>query len=283
LEADFAERLIESFAVNLPTDLAGRGVTFTNQIQIERLLSDAATPADEIPLVLPDLEFDASGATGVDLANLDDDLLTTGEPRVSVDLVVSGLTGSLTVGGGVSIDLGGGSWMVRSAYPGILNRPGFLGSSATGEQRLRVRFEVRDLNGNASVRRPKIADLPMVPVPFVLPAVAQLVAPTMATGGFPLTLQLSNSIPNEGEGFYRVELMDSDATPRKWVLWRFDPLGAADVLARFPVSGALASGTLTVKISTFQRDAGFSSFLWTDLENDYDGYTRTADSTLNHP
>ncbi|MAB78155.1 MAG: hypothetical protein CMJ89_02270 [Planctomycetes bacterium] len=284
METNFAERLIEAFDVSLPLDIAEPGQTIINQIEIETLLRETAPAQEEAPVALQDLDFDASSVSRVDLDNLDDDPLTTGAPRVAGETVVSGLTGPLVVGSGISIDLGGGMWMVRSAYPGILNRSGFLGRDATAEERLRLRFEVRDVNGNASGRRPLISTLPAAPVPpIVLQNVPQLVAPTTNTGPLPFTLELTNETPVESEGFYRVELDDG---VRGWVLWRSVTSGTGNVLVRVVQPGGtpLNAGALTVDIATFYTEnAALDSFLWTDLENLNDSYTRAETQSLESP
>jgi hypothetical protein len=284
METNFAERLIEAFDVSLPLDIAEPGQTIINQIEIETLLRDTAPALEEAPVALQDLDFDASSVSRVDLDNLDDDPLTTGAPRVAGETVVSGLTGPLVVGSGISIDLGGGMWMVRSAYPGILNRSGFLGRDATAEERLRLRFEVRDVNGNASGRRPLISTLPAAPVPpIVLQNVPQLVAPATRTGTLPFSLELTNETPGGSEGFYRVELDDG---MRGWVLWRSVTSGPGNVLVRVVQPGGtpLNAGTLTVDIATFYTEgAALDPFLWTDLENLNDSYTRAETQSLEYP
>ncbi len=277
------EAFLIAFDLRIPTDRVVAGSTLSSQITIEDLLAGQAP--DEQAMVFPDVDFDASMTNGVDLVNLegdplgeDGDLMTPlpGRPRVTVEVEIPGTTGPLVVSTGAQFDLGGGMWQVRPVYPGIFERAGFLGSNDLAMDRLRVRFEVRDTSGNASGRRPLAAEFPGM---FVLPDVTQLLAPGAAVS-LPFNIELSNSIPDPETGLYQVVLDDGS---RKWNLWRVDSAGAASVVLRVPalISAPLSLGMINVDIASFQSPgANLSSFLWSDLLNRHDRFTRTATQSI---
>ena len=223
--------------------------------------------------------------SGVDLMNLEGDPLgedgdrmtpLPARPRVTVEAEIPGLVGPLAVSTGAQVDLGGGIWQVRPVYPGIFERPGFLGSTDPAMNRLRVRFELRDTTGNASGRRPLASSLPGL---FLLPDVTQLAAPSVPVS-FPFNIELTNTITDPQTGLYSIELDDGS---RKWRLWRFDTPGSDNVLLRVPdlASPPLASGAVGLAITTFQAPGtSVSSFLFADLLNRHDRFTRTASQEI---
>jgi len=278
-DLDSVEEFLTVFDLRIPTDRVDGGSTITSQITLERLLS--AGPADEAAMAFPEAVFDASMTSGVDLMDLagdplgddgDDRTPLPARPRVTVETEIPGLVGPLAVSTGAQLDLGGGMWEVRPVYPGIFERPGFLGSLDPAAERLRVRFELRDTVGNASGRRPLASSLPGV---FDLPDVTQLAAPS-APVALPFQIELTNTIPDPLVGIYSVELDDGS---RKWTLWRVDTPGSDNVVLRVPEldSPPLASGVLGLEITSFQAPgATLSSFLFSDLLNLHDRFTRTA-------
>jgi hypothetical protein len=294
-EATFsAPTLLQAFDLQTPLPILGDGQADETAVDVAFLLAEPAAPDDELPTELPLLAIVATLTDGIDFGNLDDEPLTTGEPRVGVEALVPGLPGAVTVGLGLAFDQGSNVWNVRSAQPGAVTPGGFYGLRGTVDTDLLLRAELRDVDGNLSGQRPRVSQIPGLPVPNVVvpPDVPSLVSPPDggSSGATSFDVVFGNTLIDAyaEPGLVQVEL--TDAQGRGWDLWRVDPPDAAgDVRVHVPdlapAGGVgLASGTITCRLSSFGWPTlDVAEFLWSDVEREHDVYARSEPFSFSLP
>lgn len=235
---------------------------------------------------------------------VDDDTLDLGalsfDPVVTVDGVSPGLTGSVTVGIGKPFDVGGGDWAVLAAYSGLADGIDDGGGDVLGElvtqgtirADLLLRAEMVGLGGRTGVRR-TLSTLGGAVLPLNVPRLV-LPPPGGNTGGRSFTLAACDPLPDSAgmAGLFRFEL--TDASGRRWVLWRRDLAGggaacpsrvsvhASDI---GPFGGTpLADGALTCRISVFGWPGlDPNAFLWTDVGREQELFAHSALIALTQP
>jgi hypothetical protein len=297
-EAAFqTSQLLRAFALFLPLEPTDPAQRQPGELSIPFLLDDPSTPAEERAQAMPAFTFLVEAGSGVDLSNLpDEDPETTGLPFVSVDALVPGIPGSIAVAQGLAFDQGGGQWTIRAAMPGAITPGGSIGSSGGVDTDPFVRVEVIDVQDDAAGVRPRLSSIQAAgPSPvFRALAVPTQLAPAQdaASGGEEFTLLLTHAIADDRTepGLYRVDLLDSAG--RGWSLFRVDPAGAAPVelrvvnVADAGVAGlaGLANGTLESKASAYAwQSLGTTGFLLSDLEREFELFSRAAPLTFTKP
>ena len=286
--------LVQAFALAAPLGPSPPSGDDPRDIDVPFLLTDNTLPEEEKVFDLPDVVLSATGLSGIDLANLDDDPATTGDPRIDVEALVPGIGGAVQVGMGLAYGPPGAtSWDVRSAAPGAVSAAGSLGSDGVVDSDLLLRMELRDDDDNVTGVRPRQTVLEGLPAnPVLVPAdVPVLVSPPPggSTGGDEFTLVFPNTIEDLAAepGLYRVDL--EDPAGRGWTLWRPDTAGSENVRVRVPDPGdagatGLASGNISVRISAFAWPTfNPRRFLWSDVEREHDLFARAASVTLTKP
>ena len=291
-----SSQILRAFALALPLEPTDPGESQPGELSIPFLLDDPSTPEEERVEEVPAFIFQVDAGSGVDLGNLDGDPDTIGGPRVSVDALVPGLPGSIAVSLGLAFDLGGGQWNVRAVLPGAITLEGSLGSAGRIDTNPFVRVEALDVHGNAAGARPRLSNIPKLPDPpgvFRALAVPTQLAPAEdgTSGGEAFTVLLTHAIDRAVPGLYRVDLLDSAG--RVWSLFRVDPpSGAAPVelrvvdVADAGVAGVtgLASGSLESRTSAYAwTSMGTSGFLLSDLEREFELFSRAAPLTFTKP
>jgi hypothetical protein len=289
--------LIQAFDLQIPLLSGLPGSVQATTIVIPFLLSEPDVPADLQPAALPTLLLESSFTNGIDTANLALDPAFTGEPRISVETLVPGVPGSAVVGLGLAFSTGPTSWSVRSAHPGAVGPDSELALDGSIDPDLRIRAVLRDLDGNLAGQRRRVSLLgSFLPVPnFLIPAsVSQLSSPPDggASGGASYELVIGNSlqdIQNEA-GLYRVWLTDD--TGRRWEHWKFDEPDAAgpSFALRVPDLGAaggqgLANGGIEAVVQSFAWPDFMTSgsFLWSDIEREFDLHSSSAPTSFQQP
>jgi hypothetical protein len=295
-EAGFnAILFLTAFDLHVPVPPVALGGLDTTAVDVPYLLAEATAPVTALPVELPPTVLFGAFTTGIDLGNLDDDVATTGAPRVTVETLVPGVPGPVPVGLGLAFDQGGSIWNVRSAIPGEVTAAGEFGlDPPIVDTDPFLRMELRDADGNVAGQRPRVSELPGLPVPNVLfPAnVPGLVTPPAggSSGGTSFDVVFTNAIQDAQaqEGLYRVVL--TDGAGRAWRLWRPDLLDAVgDMLVHVPdLSGAggstLLNGTVSVTLSTWSWGGlDPTAFLWTDVEREHDYFSHAAPLTFSQP
>ncbi len=283
--------LVQAFVFLGPVGPADPGVQEDTSFEIPFLLGDPAAATGSAAVELTPVEFHGDFANGIDLAALEDDLDTTGEPWVTAEALVPGLPGPVAVGLGLAFDRGSGVWAIRSAIPGAASVSGELGASGIIDPDLLLRCELRDRNGAVAGSRPRLSALPGLSNVIYATHVPVLVAPPPAgnTGGEGFEVIFTDAIPGVAgqPGLYRIEL--SDAPGRGWTLWRADPTGTADVLVHVPdLTGTggtgLANGTLSCRIHAFAWPSlNAQAFLWSDAERAHELVSRSVRTTFQKP
>lgn len=281
--------LIQAFELDLPLErVADEGLDVLT-IDVPKLLIEPGVPAIDLPVQTPNANLFAFFTTGIDLANLVDDEALDGAPLVTVDALVYGLPGSVVVGLGLAYDQGSLLWSLRSAYAGKASAVGKLVTDGVIDPDLFLRGEIRDIDGNVSGQRRRLSNIGLFqPFPnYLFPAsVSHLLAPATGglTGGNTYTLTIDNSIEDiQAEpGLYRVTLQDGDG--RRWTHVRTDPPDAAggtldmrvvDVAAAG--GQGLANGAIEAVVESLAWPAfDATAFLWSDLEREYDAFSRSA-------
>ncbi len=293
-EAAFqSSQLLRAFALLDPLAPVAPGGSQSGTLEVPFLLDDPATAPEEAAQAVPAFTFQVDPAGGVDLGTL-----KVGAPFTSVDTLVPGLPGSIAVGLGLAFDqVGGDRWTIRAAFPGAVTAAGSLGSDGRVDTDPFVRVEVSDTDGitdgNTAGVRPRLSDIPATGPPAVFRALAvpaQLSPAAGAqSGGQSFTLLLTHAIADDRPepGLYRVELVDTAG--RGWVLWRFDQAGTADVEIRVVDVGdaggvGLLDGDLDSTASAFAWSSlAGTDFLWSDVEREFELFSRAATLTFQKP
>ena len=278
------EELVQAFELVVPRPQTPAGEEDEFDLVVPFLFAEPGVDPSEQPIEFPPVQLDASGAPGIDLDMLEDDPSTTGAPHVTLEALVPGVGGSLVVGLGLAFPSGTGLWDVRSAHPGAVTA-GFFAEQGVVDPDLFLRAELRDMDGDRSLRRPRasaLPDLPMVgspPVPMLAPADVPLLQFVMAGGPLgtdrSLDLSVTDVLPDAlgTSGLYEVRLTDDAG--RAWHLWRTDaPDGLAPLSIHFPDLGptgsALGAG-LDGAVEVWAWPAlDPAAFLWSDLEREHD-------------
>jgi hypothetical protein len=219
-----------------------------------------------------------------------------GDPLVSVEGRVPGMTGSLAVGAGVPYDQGGNIWDILSAYagaadgiPGAMDLLGTLVSGGQIDGDLHLRVEFQDMAGNRTGVRPRFSLTAPTLIPPSIPALISP-APMGNTLGATYDIEFPNVILDAAAqpGLYKVTL--TDVTGRRWVLWRPDELDASGNMSvhvpEIALEGGvpLMDGTITCQISGYAwRTMSSVRFLWTDIQREHDLYVHTAPVTYSQP
>jgi hypothetical protein len=231
---------------------------------------------------------------------LDDLGVLSGPPVVTVEGLSPGLRGGLTVGAGMTFDLGGGVYDLRAAYAGMADgiddgtpdQLGELVTDGTIEADLFLRVELEGTGGRTGLR-PRLSSLAGMGGVLTPPNVPVLVdpAPGGSTGPPPFVLSACDRLPDAVGmgGIHRFVLTDMNG--RRWVLWREDGSGGSstDCSAGNQVSvqvpdiafaggPGLASGPLTCRISTLAwRDFNPArGVLWSDLGREHEFFTHSG-------
>jgi hypothetical protein len=254
--------------------------------EVDQILIEPDVAAEDLPFALSPWMLDATATTGIDLAMLDDDPQTNGEPRATVEALVPGVPGALTVGMGIAPGTSP-VWTVLAAVPGAVDG-GRLGVQGVVDTDFLQRAELRDLGGNRTGRRPRrsvVDDAGPMPA-FVPPDVPVLAAPAPggSSGGASYDLVFDDVLAGwPGQGLYRVRL----ATPaRAWTLYRVAGDGGTIRVPDLAAGGGvpLPDGTISATLAAFAWD-GFepSLFLWSDVEREHDAFTVAAPVSFQQP
>jgi hypothetical protein len=278
---------LKGFSLTLPMPPADPGSTQTNTLVMGTSL-DAGTldpeerPIDVSPVVLSTVNWPS----------------IVGAPRVRVEGTSPGIPRDVTVGRGIAFNdaLPPNTWAVRAAYPGSVDgiadamgdALGRFVKSQTIDADLLLRAEVIDAAGNRGGVRPRLS---MLGTMLVAPA-----APTPGPAPFAFnTDTLDFSFPDVlpdalGEGgIYRVVL--TDGAGFTWRIWRLDQADSAgpDAVVHLPLIGPggtlpLATGDLGARISAFAWPMfDPASFLWSDVEREFEHFAHTTTVTVTPP
>ncbi len=222
-----------------------------------------------------------------------------GEPVISVEATSPGMPGTVVVGVGKAFTdaLPLGSFGVRAAYPGSVDgiqdtpddRLGIYVLNGTLDADLRLRMQLEDSAGNIGGVRPRFSSNPVAedpPAPAALGAIPIALDPFGAADDLNFTDVLPDSAGQPG--LYRVVL--TDAGGGRWVIWTTDPPDAKgpEVQVRLPyldgVNLPLAPGDLDCRIQLFAWPAlDLTGFLWSDVEREYDLFSRSSLLTVTPP
>lgn len=289
-EATFqSSQLLRAFALLVPLAPVSSGGSQAGAMEVEFLLDDPATPPEDATQAVPAFTFEVGPGSGVDLGRLD-----PGAPFTSVDALVPGLPGSIAVGLGLAFPQGGDRWTIRAAFPGAITAAGSLGSDGRVDTDPFVRVDVIDMVGNTAGIRPRLSDIVAAgptPVFRALDAPVQLSpAANTSSGGQAFSLRITHAIGDDRTepGLYRVELAEIPSG-RGWVLWRFDQAGTADVTIRVVDVGdaggvGLRDGDLGSTVSAFAWTSLMGrDFMWTDVEREFELFSRAATLTFQKP
>lgn len=281
---------LQGFELALPVPAVEPGATQTNDVAVGVLLSDATTDPEERAIDGPPLVLST-----VNYPQL------TGSPRVTVEAVGAGVRANPVVGQGVAFDLMPPStnWAVRAAYPGAVDgipdvMTDVLGRfvvSHTIDPDLMVRVECVESTGTRGGVRPRLSTGPVSLTPPA-PSVLDFIVPiALNPSGEAYDVTFVDVLPDAvGEpGLYRVTI--TDLSGRAWTIWRSDMLDTIDSVATvhlpFIGTGAtfpLTPGDLSSQISAFAWPTlDPASFLWTDVEREFELYSHSLSETLTPP
>lgn len=280
-----AALLLQAFALALPFDRVAPNGLQAGNLEIPLLLLDSTDPAEEA-VATPTVRLRVDPASGVNLADL-----FGMAPQGSVETRIPGLPGSIALSAALPYDQGGGIWRYRGARPGATTAAGALAMAVDTDAS--VRMEVRDNDGNVAAARPRLSQIQAAgnDPEFRALDVPTVLAPAAggSAGGQAFDVVLRHVI-DDGRGMaglYRVRLLDGAG--RGWVLWRVDPSGTADVHVRVvdPTDGGvtgLADMDVTLEATAWAWTAlSPSAFLWTDVEREFELFSRAGRFTFQKP
>jgi hypothetical protein len=284
---------LRGFALSLPQPVAAPSGTTVANLSVGALLNDSGVDVEERAIDGPALVLDASGVTGLDLAQLDDD------PRIEVHAQVRGVAGLATVGLGVPFAMGPDQWKVRCAIPGVADgivnggqdELGTLVTDGTIDPDLRVTCELRDDLGARAGRRARFSTVGATLEPLSPAAIHSPLAGGVS-GGTEYNVVFDNSIPDSlsEPGLYRVTLT-SLVSGRRWTLYRPDDDDASGATQLVIVTdlaslggAGLPNGSIVATVEAFawpSFDDGL--FLWSDIEREQDAFSASAPVTFSQP
>ncbi|MCZ6598135.1 MAG: hypothetical protein O7B99_10885, partial [Planctomycetota bacterium] len=289
-----AAALLQAFDLVVPVPEAPAASLDLTSIDLAFLLNEPGVPTEELPIELPPTTLDTSGAFLLDTANLSDDVDTTGVPRITVDTIVPGVPGSLSVGFGLAFEtVPLTTWNVRAAYPGAVGPAGFFGLGGVVDTDLFLRAELREIDGDRSGRRPRMSDLASLsPLPFVLfvPDLPEVGTPAAggSSGGVSYNVVFNNGIVDLAAqtGLYRVTLIDQNG--RRWILWRDDPPDPDTAFVHLPdlspTGTPLADGPITCFVTGWAWPTlSLDAFLFSDVEREHDIFCETSPIVFTQP
>jgi len=280
---------LKAASFEIPVAAAAPGAASISDLSHSHMLDAAGIDPEEAAIDAPAQIFTTAAYPAL-----------AGEPVVSIEATTPGLPGTVVVGVGKAFTdaLPPGTFGVRAAYPGsvdgIQDDPadelGSYVTKGTIDPDLLLRMQVLDNAGNIGGVRPRLSTNP---VAAAATAAAQLGATPMTAD--PLleanTLWFTDVLPDAAgqPGLYRVVL--TDGAGARWVIWTADPPDSAgpEVPVYLPFLGAgptfpLAPGDLGCRISLFAWPTlDHASFLWTDVEREYDLFSHSALLTVPQP
>ncbi len=282
--------VLQAFDLELPLPSVGSGDELDVPVAVSLLAEPGADPL-ALPIEVANPSLNTAALSIIDLGNLDGDAAVSGDARVQLESLVDGIPGAVPVGIGVSYDQGGNQWTTHTAVSAAV----FPGGALAGilDPDLFVHAELRDTALAQSVRRPRLSLLGTLPTPnqldFQDPAAITSPVAAATTTGAHFTVAFTNSIPDSlGQpGLHRVRI--EDTTNRAWLLYLSDPADGAAPEVHLPniaLSGGtpLTSGSLTATVESFTYPAfDPGNFLWSDLEREFDLYTKSAPITFTQP
>ncbi|MCY2961351.1 MAG: Ig-like domain-containing protein [Planctomycetota bacterium] len=283
-----APTFLRNFGLRLPLADQASGAAQTTSVVMERL-DTAGIDEELLPVDVPAQVLSTSAWPTL-----------SGEPRIRVEGLVPGLRGPLTVGQGVAFGAGlpPSTFAVRAAYPGIADPVanggadlvGELVQNGTLEPDLFLRAEVVNAGGARGIDRPRLSATgatlsPPDPIVFGSTPIA------LNTTGLAYDVSFLDVLPDAQAqpGLHRLNL--TDTAGRRWTVWRLDEPDAAGPAAvlHLPLTSLgeafpLAPGDLTAVASSWSWTSFDSaSFLWTDVEREFERAAHSAPATLTLP
>ena len=300
---------VQGFQLCVPVAGVANGETADELVNLVGLLSSPGVPEENAPVELTPLLVDGVLTFGIDFDDLVDDVRFTGEPTVSVEALIPGLTGAVPIARGNGFPQGTTDpiWLARSAAPGEAVGLGSLAQSGVFDTDLMIRVELVDGAGNVSGQRTRQSRVSYFGSTVFPASIPRLLAPTpgASTGGPSFDIEFDDSFLDvQGDpatqagvvGVYRVRVTDSAG--RGWTLWRADEPGGntAATLGSGPSlsvhvpnvaaggGSALASGELSIAIDTFSWPTFQpADFLFSDVEREYEAFSRGAPQSVTQP
>lgn len=226
--------------------------------------------------------------------------MTTSEPRIRVEGLVPGLRGPLSVGQGAAFGAGlpPQTFAVRAAYPGIadpvsdgrgdevgrLVRDGVIGAE------LYVRAEVLRNDGARGIDRPRLS---LTDMTLDIPQAQTFIGAALVLNstGEGYDAMFSDVLPDAtGQiGIHRLTLTNDAG--RSWTVWRLDEADAVgpEVVMHLPLIALGEEFPLgldpveAVASSWSWTDFDTGSFLWTDVEREFERASHSAPTNLGVP
>ncbi len=287
-----ASDLLQAFDLRVPAAPTATMESDAGVFQIPFLIDDPTNLAER-PRNLPNTVLEAQPLMSL-AGTLVGDPKTTGDPIVTVDAQVPGLPDPVVVGLGLAFARDVDTWDVGSTIPGAVGASGFFLQNGT-VRNLRLRTEIRDIDGDRVGARALIGDLSVPPAAatVLVPIDASTMtspAPGGNSGSETFNVVFTDVIPDffGGDGMIRVDLFDS--TGRGWSLWTMDGPGLGGPLTVHvpdlsgePLPG-LADGTIGAVVSVWGLTLfDPASFFWTDLERTASVFSQSRPFVFSQP
>jgi len=292
-----AASFLKGWGTRFPAPELGPGIPSALTFTLHSALDAASVPQEQQALDGPALDLIAAGSVHLSLAQLASDPIVTLEARLR------SLPGALLAGNGVAFALGGtpvDTWHMRCAFPGLVDytdgkytgdQLGELVSGGQIDPDLFLRVELIDLEGRASVRRPRFSAVGGGPVVTVDAPIVTSPAAGSVTAGPSYAVTFEDELDGSlaPAGLHHVTLAASDG--RRWNVWLPIPSEGSAASATVwlpPIAGAggepLVSGPIEALVESLTWPSfDPSQFLWSDLEREYDVRVRSAPVAFTQP
>ncbi|MCB9915811.1 MAG: Ig-like domain-containing protein [Planctomycetes bacterium] len=230
-----AASFLQAFDMSVPRPAVSAGGQDNVGLQLETLLSGVEVAPEDVPLGVAGHLLLKPGDYGIAFPAPD------GDPRVSVEVLVHGLPGAMTVGlGKAYFDSLQNRWDLRAAYSALARAAGPLVDDQLIADERYLRVELVDTGGGRSgVRRALTGSNGLLQPPNQ----PLLAAPGATATGKSYAVTYDDVIGGaiDGQGLVRVLLVDQNG--RGWELWQPDPLGVGGTASVFLPPIELAGGT----------------------------------------
>ncbi len=270
-----ASSFLQAYEASFPRPKTQKGGIDALPLAVGPLLSGASVDPADVPLGVPNHTLEKPTGFAASFPNL------VGLPQVSVEVLVDGLPGAMTVGIGKSYEnVLGDNYDLRAAYSALAKSGGEYATTGLIRDTRYLRSELVDLSGARTGVRRALAGSSGVMTPLPPPAIS---APSITVSGTSYAVVYEDVISGsaDGTGLARLTLVDTNG--RRWEIWQPDPVGVEPTVTAFlpPIDllggVPLADGPVTCSISEWAW-SGYdpAEFLFTDPDREHEEFLTTA-------
>ncbi len=244
-------------------------------LTVDSLLSAPGVDPEDVPLGVPNHVIQKSVDFALYFSNLVD------PPSVSVEVLVGGVPGAMTVGMGKSyLNVSNDNYDLRAAYSALARSTGpYVEDDLIRDERY-LRAEFVDISGARTGARVPLSTSSGSLQPLPMPI---LTSPVGSVTGTSYPLVYANVIRGSLDGKGLIRLSVTDSVGRTWQIWQPDQVGGSPTTTAFlpPIAAAggspLADGPVTCLISAWAWP-GYdpTAFMYSDVAREHNQFLTTA-------